>query len=751
MTLPHVLSRSAHVTINLESYRAEQLKQAARFWIGKEAYTMRKAECLEALTRVFNGQEAATTVLAALPETQQQVLAVFARYGPKVSGALLAAELQARGLLPKKDTESQQRLAYHRETSVVDELRGKLVLVGHSDSYSYNWSYDRRYPELTLHPALATKVPPAAPVPWPSPAPSPTVQSSGQRSAAAVALDLWQVASGLQELGTWQTVKGGSLSKGSRNRLRKLAPLLDAEADPLALPDPESFYYELLRGMGYLSPAAAPSQLLLQPFDRHVQQPAVAQAWQWVRAWMDMPLWQDGIGVVPDRDHAYESVRLDPTSLRKARELLIWALCRVAHGPEVWLDVETFVGDLWQSMRHDEFSFYWGYYTWMPHFDMARKKESFPAGEQRSLAFWLDGAGGWVANALIVTLVALGLVERGQSADAPSRPCFRLTALGQAVFGAPERAVESADQPQAFLTVQPNLDILAYLDQATARQMCTLARFAKRTSLTDSQVQTFTLQRPVVYAALEAGLTLTDLESFLRSYSKTGLPDNVIRTLAEWAGKRDSLVLRTEVTLACGAGLTLGKQGRALQDGIVLLPAMSRAQAVKNYAGWSLLDHQGELSRPWTAQELGGIRTKKQSDSVAHMRLSYLAEHAPDGWQVSAASMARARQYGFTTEQMIAWLHAHLSQPLPPILAMAMHNWTGRASVFAGPVQLLHVPRASAREAILQSPLFASLLVGHIPPEWFVVRDDQAAKVTRLLTQLGFTISEVCPVPTLAL
>jgi hypothetical protein len=35
-----------------------------------------------------------------------------------------------------------------------------------------------------------------------------------------------------------------------------------------------------------------------------------------VRAWLDMRLWQDGIGVVPDRDNDHDPVRIDPSSLR---------------------------------------------------------------------------------------------------------------------------------------------------------------------------------------------------------------------------------------------------------------------------------------------------------------------------------------------------------------------------------------------------------------------------------------------------
>ena len=78
----------------------------------------------------------------------------------------------------------------------------------------------------------------------------------------------------------------------------------------------------------------------------------------------------------------------------------------------------------------------------------------------------------------MVTLATLGLVERGQTAGKNIRPCFRLTELGRVVFGAPE--VEAAQKPgdARFLTVQPNLEVVAYLESADARQICTLSRFA---------------------------------------------------------------------------------------------------------------------------------------------------------------------------------------------------------------------------------------------------------------------------------
>jgi hypothetical protein len=465
------------------------------------------------------------------------------------------------------------------------------------------------------------------------------------------------------------------------------------------------------------------------------------QGGQGAPAALEIQLRHDGIGAVPDRDNPHEPVRIEPSNLRKARILLVWALCRVAHGTVDWLDLETFLRDLWQAIHEDDVTFYWGNYTWDPDFDMARRKYDLPVGDERSLGFWLDGVGSWASNAIMVTLVTLGLVERGHGTDKTSRPCFRLTELGRAVFGAPDIEMAPQEQVSAFLTVQPNLDILAYLDQADARQICTLAQCAVRTSTAGGQVQTFALQRESVYGALESGMTLDAIESFLTQHSKTELPDNVRRLLSEWAGKRDALVLRTHVTLACGADAKLAKTGRSLSNGTVLLSNVSPAHAAKDYAGWSVIDHQGRVARAWTAEELGTIHPRK-TDSISQTRLAYLAAQTKGKWQMTEKSISHARQLGLTADQMGAWLHDHLSNDLPAVLEMAIRNWTGRASAFTGNVQLLQITRPQARDAILHSTVFKPLLDGHIPPDWFIVRHDKAAELKRLLTQLGFSLND---------
>jgi len=106
------------------------------------------------------------------------------------------------------------------------------------------------------------------------------------------------------------------------------------------------------------------------------------------------------------------------------------------------------------------------------------------------------------------------------------------------------------------LTVQPNHEILLYLEEADGEVVTTLGRIAARESAA-GLVQTFKLTRESVYGALEGGLTATAIESFLSSRSRTGLPANVFHSLAEWSRKREALVVRSAV--AVGAGLPEGQ------------------------------------------------------------------------------------------------------------------------------------------------------------------------------------------------
>jgi hypothetical protein len=103
---------------------------------------------------------------------------------------------------------------------------------------------------------------------------------------------------------------------------------------------------------------------------------------------------------------------------------------------------------------------------------------------------------------------------------------------------------------------------------------------------------------------------------------------------------------------------------------------------------------------------------------------------------------------GMTAHQILGWLTGHLTAEVPALLEVAVRNWTGRQGVKLSQVQLLRIMLPQAKEALLHSATFRPLPTGHIPPEWFLIRDDHLAEVRGLQERLGFTIDySLDPVP----
>jgi len=501
-------------------------------------------------------------------------------------------------------------------------------------------------------------------------------------------------------------------------------------------------FYELMRQMELIDVGFSAPEVAWTKLNRHVRQSSDEQAWHCLRAWHEVFLWQDGIGSVPDRDNDYDPVRISPHALRRTKELLIWVLCHVAHSRNEWLDLEAFLKDFWKATSHSSPSFYWHAYTWSPDIPMARSKDSFSVGSKRALAFWLDNEGTWVANAVMITLVTLGLAERGQSADAEKRPCFRLTRLGCAVLGAPELGVAGSAPSEPFLTLQPNHEILAYLDAADAGRIILLTKVAERTSTVSDRVLKFELTRQSVYNALEAGMTMDSIRAFLVANAKTPMPDNVTRTLDEWSRRRETLVLRRNVTLAAAPDAqsldTIGQNATRLGDQFALLPKMTAKKASIQFPHWVLLDHRGALPKSGRVDETGQMTTET-ANSVWLARCAELADQTPTGWEITQKSIKRARTKGIATDQVLSWLQAHLTHEVPPLLEMAVRNWNGRVQSFCGKVSAMQITRPQAQKAILHSPLFEPLLAGYIPPGWFLIRDGKLAEAKRLLKRFGIT------------
>ncbi len=734
--LPFVLAgKSAKLELSPDHLDASRARIVARFWAGKYEGSNAKAACVERIAGVWRDPKRVEQILAALLPEERAVLSVVKRFGGSISGNLLQRELLSRNLLPAEDPNATVRFRYGQLSSdPVLALCERLVLVKQPGYYSYGPFTE--YPDVVLPSQLAPFIEPATPLTWkPSTATEGVPETTTVRATAQMLVDLEQTARALEGQGGWRTKQGGGLPATMRNRLAKLRP--PVASDPFEPPDRAALDYSLLSALGAVECDEGDAWLNRERADALFHRPAEVQAFDWVRAWLSLRLWQDGIGAVAERDSDANPTRIDPERLKRSREMLAWALTRIAHSEGVeWLDLESFLLDLYAIAGDRGLSFYWQGYSWQPRFASAAGKEEIEAGAERMRAFWMDREGVWAANALLSTLVHLGVVERGRSKGARAeRWCFRLTDIGRAVFGAPEVAFKKAVGSDKCLTVQPNHEVLLYLDAADGEAVTTLGRIASRESAA-GLVQTFKLTRDSVYGALEAGMTPEAIKSFLSSRSGSGLPANVSQSLAEWSRKREALVVRSEVAVQFFRD-DQERRGQALGPHLSLASPRVACKVAKDLGVGTESKAAG---KEWKFDEHGVMAPRVPMSIVGKARLQRFARLIEGVWKISAESVRAARDRGIGAGQILDWLAAHATDAVPPVLAVAIRNWaSGRGRAFLGHVVLLQISDASASDALRASERLRPFLRGMLAPGVLVVTEEGRKEATKLLRELGFS------------
>jgi hypothetical protein len=738
LRLEHVLAGRRTGQPDLERMKSDDLKPAARFWLGTAANKMRLGQYSRALADLLRDKTRLGVGLKTLPDNEKTVLGICRRYGGFVSGSLLLHEVQARGLIKRLEPGQYGAPRVLKQADPVYGLCAKVLLYSPESSYQrydffYHWGNTLKYPDLALLPQVAGLIEPFDPFAWKASAGMLAPESACRRAPAEVALDLASMVQALAQGQPWRTNRDGSLPKNVASRLAKL--VAGGDQDPQTPPAVAILYYELLRALGCIEQGHEQARIDLPLLEHHLSSPAAAQSWDWVRAWLRITRWQDGIGAKQEKPYS-SSQEKGPL-----REFLAWALCGVAHGSDDWLDLETFLDDLWAIHREHSLAAHESGYSWSPAFkSVAGDARDALAGRRDR---WRQHTGIWIANALLGTLAHLGLIEQSRTTkDGQARHGFRLTDTGKSVFGAPEAGWTKAPRDPKFLTVQPNHEVVALVDSAEPAWVWPLARMARRASPAGNRAHTFTLSRDSVYHALETGFPLERIEEFFRVHSRSGLPDNVAKSLREWGGKHEALVIRTDLALRIvPEGVekltTRPNSGRAVGDCFLLLPQESAAAAGK---GCVRRDHQRKPAASWRITEDGLVQHTPDTDAVSLAHLRQFSEREADGWRVTAASILRARERSLGTENVLHWLSIYLNQELPALVEIMIRNWTKPPLVGLGSRLVLQMPDAESARALHDSQRFRPYLLEYIPPTWFHVRPEKQRELRKLLQELGFLV-----------
>jgi len=306
------------------------------------------------------------------------------------------------------------------------------------------------------------------------------------------------------------------------------------------------------------------------------------------------------------------------------------------------------------------------------------------------------------------------------------------------------------DVQGAAWVIQPNSEVVVYLDQARPDQLAFLERHADRMQA-QRHVAQYRLTRDSVYRGLESGTSLDELLEGLRAGTNQALPQNVEVEVREWASLREQITLYRRARLiafsspqARQAALQAGASGVLLGDRYLRLAPSDRAPPVR-----SSIDYARPLPRCVLASEDGRIQVPDPlPDLLIAAQLDIWAERVhEDIWQFTASSVEAAIREGRRIDELLDLLDTRSRRSIPKLLRLALRAWAGeRTTVHMRRVTVLKCPTPEIFEAVKASARLEPYLCGVLAPDLLLVDTDQVDALRMLLAWAGVEVVDTLPV-----
>lgn len=758
LTLPDYWSR----------LNAEPIKRIARRWLSTPGAKSAKQSNLDALTRVLDHPAQLDAVRKGLSPLQHAGLGILARRGGVMPVELLAAALLAyghpygedRGRYPFGDYSYHDNQRFAALTSLEDDgfIGGAYIPRPEVDPAA---TYlDQRDIVLAAFsdPRFLRGIDVVPPIPLPL---QPLTMPEGgmMRRPAEVSLRLLGMVEALRRQSPYKLTNRGRPPKPLITKLTKILGWDKAlESDPhTPLPESSHFFYRFLVALN-LTARNADSGFVAPEADLLLNLPYPIQARLWGIAYTSITGWVEYTpsGLWMNQDDLFGFNRYN--GLRTALAVALGAL----PDPEGWYEFAQFEKALFDRVGSKlSLTFLPQHYL---HFGAT------PQQQEASKLKWLKSVrDNWLISvvpvihrALAGPLYHLGLVEVGFGSGAaeglPDR--FRLTALGKSAFHDVLRpgALPELKTPSSTATVegpawiiQPNMDVIAYLDRMTPATIGFLGKVAERKP-SDGGVAIYRLTRETVYAGFEGGLSLPVVIDELERGAGQPLPATVRRSLEDWSAKRERISLYTQAEvleyaephLRDAALKQQPKLGLALGDRFILVAQSPPRGAL---TGATVIDYLKPPVRCLEVAEDGRIALNPgAADFLIRGELTRWATPSksdPNEWRLCGESVTRAAQGGWTADQILAGLEARSQKSLSPLVVVAVRAWARkrqtRAVTALEESLVLQFAEESAAAAVAGSELFRPLLGPRLGPRTFLVDARQQKALAALLEQFGLT------------
>jgi hypothetical protein len=779
-TLDEYESRLPQMSERLSGLNADVLKKMARVWVGKDAYKLSKEMAIQTLKRSFRDPAAVRRLAENLTASERDGLMLMKLRERRVDyseGLALEILLLHTPPISSRDYYSDNDKYFFRLNEMLE--RGLLMRCdgGKGAVSAYYSSYVCEAValvadffdiiEIARPPALALQ--PAVEV-------GPTIT----RRPGELILQLTSFYQAMDRLGSVQLTAKGQYATPSLNKLNKLLGWPNRQDDKeggeprefTSLHDAVGFHLALFIAADLLKVNYSAREISFNPrvkIQESLELPLDRQARIWATAYRSLTRWRE---YSASSFRYYTEEHAGQTKHNALRAALLLALGLLPDAG-AWYRIEDLSEALRQRIgRHFTLGYLPSHYgLWSG--TQQQQADALNKYEAELAASWRNRERVWIERALGGPLFHLGLVELASASKSESDALtlFRLTEAGRAalhdIFKPGCQSAEARDAKPAprqelvnnrCWVVQPNFDVVVYLDQATPRQLGFIERIGLRQKA-DAALVTYRLTRESVYAALEAGVEAPQLLQTLESGSRHPLPPSVARTLGDWAARRERLALLLDASViefpnaaARDAALAEGKiKGKGLGDRFILAeqPETSLKRALPLGGA---ISYEPQPPRSLVVND-DGAALFTQHDLLIASELSAYAQaiNPPLHWRITRASVSAARARGWTAEDIINRIRSRSVLPPPAFLQYAIHAWCGSKTT-PGPAALttpplLQTSTAEEAEAICKNSLLHPHLLARIGACAVLVKPESVKELRKLLGEYGFELGKEVLLP----
>jgi len=463
-----------------------------------------------------------------------------------------------------------------------------------------------------------------------------------------------------------------------------------------------------------------------------------------------------------------ETVDLNPDDrprISNAHERLLKMISTVGEG--AWFAVEDLVENIWtlepdflyslHTQVEESRRWYGGYFQGQYYYGETENiLQAMRESETTFIRTCLDDA-----------LSLLGVVDRGfhSSPAGDEETLYRLNPRGYRVVSAFVKGADALAAGETALPsdtgrvlIQPNFHLVA-MGPVPIALLAQLDLFAVRLQAGVGAFE-YELTRESVYQAQQNGMDAGQIRSLLLDVCAGPLPQNVDRTLQEWAQHFERIVFRTGVDLLHTGEPALleilaahGAVATQLEQSLTPCLALIRAGGVDSLvAGLKEAGHLPCVSdaRPATADN-SIVLDEKGNISLLHSlpslylegRLAQVAERSRKGqWRLSQSTVRRCGGSRAKVMDLLQELNALSRSPLPAALVERIKAWGNYyGQVDMAQVVLMEFQSRAVLDELLALPALRKHLRSIDEKQPLAIADRKdVAQVKKILTRLGVTI-----------